>query len=132
MSKGDWTMNRRILVAVTAATAAALIPVAASADTCSNVSRAPAACGFTCSGPVIVGNWVWLPSIPGYGGPAVWGKAPPGAPESVAFGFPGANGNYQNTRVTGNQSMLDNSATCTKPPGSNNRQTTNGIQTGCL
>jgi hypothetical protein len=129
MSKGDWTMNRRILVAVTAATAAALIPVAASADTCSNVSRAPAACGFTCSGPVIVGNWVWLPSI---GVPApVWGKAPPGAPDSVAFGLPGANGNYQNTRVTGNQSMLDNSATCTKP-GTNNRQTSNGIQSGCL
>jgi hypothetical protein len=129
MSKGDWTMNRRILVAVTAATAAALIPVAASADSCSNVSRAPAACGFTCSGPVIVGNWVWLPSI---GVPApVWGNAPPGAPDSVAFGFPGANGNYQNTRVTGNQSMLDNSATCTKP-GTNNRQTSNGIQSGCL
>jgi hypothetical protein len=124
-------MNRRVLLAVTAATAAALIPVAASADSCSNVSRAPAACGFTCSGPVIVGNWVWLPSVAGPEAPPVWGMAPPGAPDSVLFGLPGANGNYQNTRVTGNQSMLDNSATCTKP-GTNNRQTTNGIQTGCV
>jgi hypothetical protein len=71
---------------------------------------------------------VWLPSI---GVPEqAWGFAPPGGPDSVADQFPGANGNYQNTAVTGNQSLLDNSAICagTVPA----RQTTNGIQSGCL
>jgi hypothetical protein len=121
-------MNRRIVVAACAAVAAALIPVAASADSCSNVSRAPAACGTTCTnGPVVKGNWVWLPSI---GVPlARWGFAPPGAPDSVLFGMPGAHGNYQNTRVTGNQSLLDNSASC--KTGGSNRQTSHGIQSGC-
>jgi hypothetical protein len=122
-------VNRRLLITAALAVAAALLPVAASADSCANFSRAPAPCGFSCQGPVIEGNWVWLPSV---GAPiAAWGFAPPGAVDSVLFGFPGANGNYQNTRVTGNQSLLDNSATCRKP-GTNNRQTTNGIQSGCL
>jgi hypothetical protein len=122
-------MYRRMLIAASLAAAAALLPIAASADSCGNVSRAPAPCGFTCPGPVIEGNWVWLPSI---GVPVPqWGFAPPGGPDSVNFGFPGANGNYQNTQVTGNQSLLDNSATCSKP-GTDNRQTSNGIQSGCL
>ena len=121
-------MYRRIFVAASVAAAAALIPIAASADSCANVSRAPAACGSTCAGPVIQGNWVWLPSI-GVPVPG-WGFATPGGPDSISFGFPGANGNYQNIQVTGNQSLLDNSATCTKP-GTNNRQTGHGIQSGC-
>jgi hypothetical protein len=79
---------------------------------------------------VIVGNWVWLPSL-STENPPLWGMAPPGAFDSVTFGLPGANGNYQNTQVTGNQSMLDNSATCTKP-GTNSRQTSHGIQSGCV
>jgi hypothetical protein len=84
----------------------------------------------SCSAPVVNGNWVWLPSIDPTA-PAMWGFAPPGAPDSVNFGLPGAHGNYQNTAVTGNQSLLDNSANC--PPGSNTaRQTTHGIQSGCL
>jgi hypothetical protein len=88
---------------------------AALADDCANVSRAPASCGFTCSAPVIEGNWVWLPSI-GVPFPA-WGFAPPGGPDSVANGFPGANGNYTNGQaedllgVAGHHS----SAVCSTP-----------------
>jgi hypothetical protein len=123
-------MFRRISVAAVLAAAAALLPIVASADSCGNVSRAPAPCGFTCPGPVIEGNWIWLPSV-STNLPPIWGFAPPGGPDSVLFGLPGANGNYQNTQVTGNQSLLDNSATCRKP-GTNNRQTSHGIQSGCL
>jgi len=93
------------------------------ADSCSNVSRAaPAPTG---PGPVIKGNWVWLPSI---GVPVEgWGFAPPGALDSTLFGFPGANGNYTNGATS---SLLGMSANC--PPGANtNRQTTQGIQSGC-
>ena len=62
------------------------------ADSCSNVSRA--APTSTDGGPIIKGNWIWLPSI---GVPVgAWGFAPPGAADSTAFGFPGANGNYSN------------------------------------
>jgi hypothetical protein len=107
------------------AVAALALPAAAVADSCSNVSRAPAPCGFTCTGPVIDGNWVWLPSI---GVPvAAWGFAPPGAADSTGFGFPGANGNYTNGQTS---SLLGMSHNC--PPGSNtNRQTAHGIQSGC-
>jgi hypothetical protein len=119
---------RKILVAAAVSVGVLAIPATAFADSCANVSRAPAACGMSCTSPVIEGNWVWLPSI---GAPHPgWGFAPPGAPDSVNFGLPGANGNYQNTAVTGNQSLLDNSANC--PPGSNTaRQTSHGIQSGC-
>jgi hypothetical protein len=122
------TRRAKLTAALAAAAAAAILPIAASADSCANVSRAPAPCGFSCPAPVIEGNWVWLPSI-GVPVPG-WGFAPPGAPDSVAFGFPGSSGNYQNTQVTGNQSLLDNSATCAKP-GTDSRQTTHGIQSGC-
>jgi hypothetical protein len=105
---------------------------AALADSCSNVSRGgPIPTG---DGVITKGNWVWLPSLAIVGEPGLpplWGFAAPGRLDSELLQMPGANGNYQNTRVTGNQSMLDNSATCTKP-GTNNRQTTNGIQSGCL
>src|SRR5215469_6224632 len=101
------------------------IPALAAADSCANVSRAPAACGMDCSGPVIEGNWVWLPSV-GVDFPA-WGFAPPGAADSVNDGFPGANGNYTNGQAS---SLLGMSNNC--PPGNNtNRQTTSGIQSGC-
>jgi hypothetical protein len=80
---------------------------------------------MTCAGPVIEGNWVWLPSI-GVPDPA-WGFAPPGAADSVAFGFPGANGNYTNGATS---SLLGNSAICNG--GAAARQTTHGIQTGCV
>jgi len=94
------------------------------ADSCSNVSRA--APSPTGPGPVIKGNWVWLPSLD-LSLPAVWGFAPPGTAASKGFGFPGANGNYTNAQTS---SLLGMSANC--PPGSNaNRQTSHGIQSGC-
>jgi hypothetical protein len=116
---------RRAILAAIAVIAMLALTGAAYADSCSNVSRAPAACGFTCTGPVIDGNWVWLPSI-GVPVPA-WGFAPPGGADSTAFGFPGANGNYTNGQTS---SLLGMSHNC--PPGSNtNRQTAHGIQSGC-
>jgi hypothetical protein len=115
---------RRILVIFSAVLLSfALSAQVAFADSCSNVSRAaPSPAG---PGPVIKGNWVWLPSI---GVPIdAWGFAPPGAFDSTAFGFPGANGNYTNGQTS---SLLGMSANC--PPGSNlSRQTDHGIQSGC-
>jgi hypothetical protein len=113
------------LIAPLAAVAALAIPAAAVADSCANVSRATAPCGLTCDGPVIDGNWVWLPSI---GVPvAGWGFAPPGGPDSTQFGLPGANGNYTNGQTS---SLLGMSNNC--PPGNNtNRQQDHGIQSGC-
>ncbi len=92
------------------------------ADSCANESRAAPAPG---PGPIVKGNWVWLPSI---GVPfAAWGFAPPGTIDSTLFNFPGANGNYTNGQTS---SLLGMSANC--PPGANaNRQTTHGIQSGC-
>ena len=120
---------RKVLVAAAVTVGVLAIPATAYADSCANVSRAPAACGTSCPGPVTKGNWVWLPSVDPTA-PPIWGFAPPGAPDSVNFGLPGASGNYQNTAVTGNQSLLDNSANC--PPGANTaRQTAHGIQSGC-
>ena|SRR5438876_6384079 len=97
---------------------------AALADSCDNTSRA--APDVTGPGPIIKGNWVWLPSLdPRL--PASWGFAPPGTFDSTTFGFPGANGNYTNGQTA---SLLGMSANC--PPGSNpNRQTDHGIQSGC-
>jgi hypothetical protein len=96
---------------------------AALADSCENTSRAAPT---TTGGPIIKGNWVWLPSI---GVPLnSWGFAPPGTFDSTAFGFPGANGNYTNGQTS---SLLGVSANC--PAGANaNRQTANGIQSGCF
>jgi hypothetical protein len=93
------------------------------ADSCANVSRAPADCGWSCPGPVIEGNWVWLPSIsvPVY----AWGFAPPGAADSTQFGFPGANGNYTNGFT---DSLLGHSAYCLKGV---NQQKSHGIVSGC-
>ena len=118
-------MGRFARLAVTA-TAALLIAVpAALADSCGNLSRAPAACGTACtSGPIIEGNWVWLPSVEP-GAPPIWGFNPPGAPESV-LGFPDANGNHAG------DSLLDMSALCNGNGNATNaRQSTNGIQSGC-
>ena len=107
------------------------VPAVAAADSCANFSRAPAACGTSCtSGPVIVGNWVWLPSVDPSAPPA-WGFAPPGAADSTAIGFPGANGNYTNGQTS---SLLGMSAICTgngNGNGQDARQGSNGIQSGC-
>jgi hypothetical protein len=98
-------------------------PAAAVADSCANVSRAAPHDPTTVS----KGNWVWLPSIdPSL--PPVWGFAPPGSPDSTAFGLPGANGNYTNGQTS---SLLGMSNNC--PPGNNSaRQTSHGIQSGCV
>lgn len=120
-------MNRIRIVAAAAAAAAALaIPATAFADSCANVSRAPAPCGFTCPGPVIEGNWVWLPSIGVHF--AAWGFAPPGTIDSVTFGFPGANGNYTNGFSS---SLLGRSVHCLPSGDPSSRQTSHGIQSGC-
>jgi hypothetical protein len=116
---------KRLLIGAIAAAALAL-PAAAVADSCANVSRAPAACGFDCSGPVIDGNWVWLPSI-GVPFPA-WGFAPPGADDSVTNGLPGANGNYTNGQTS---SLLGVSVHCDPAGDPSSRQQSHGIQTGC-
>ena len=99
---------------------------AALADSCDNTSRA--APNATGPGPIIKGNWVWLPSLGFPGLPEAWGFAPPGTLDSTLFGFPGANGNYTNGQTS---SLLGMSANC--PPGANaNRQTDHGIQSGCV
>ena len=121
-------MRLKPFMVTLAAVAALAVPAAAVADSCANVSRAPAPCGMNCTaGPVIDGNWVWLPSI-GVPFPA-WGFAPPGAADSTAFGFPGANGNYTNGQT---ESLLGVSAVC---KGAGNaqaaRQQDHGIQSGC-
>jgi hypothetical protein len=117
---------RRLLIGLMAAFAL-IIPAAAVADSCANVSRAAPACSPSCSGPVVEGNWVWLPSI---GVPIVaWGFAPPGAADSVGFGLPGANGNYTNGQTS---SLLGMSAVCNGGGNAQNaRQGSNGIQSGC-
>ena len=106
--------------------AALALPAAAAADSCANVSRAAPACDMSCTGPVIDGNWVWLPSI-GVGFPA-WGFAPPGAADSVDKGFPGANGNYTNGQAS---SLLGMSVHCDPVGDPSNRQQAHGIQSGC-
>ena len=119
-------MRMRTLWGAAAATSALLlVGAAANADDCANVSRAPAACGWSCPGPVTQGNWVWLPSIgvPEY----AWGFATPGSLPSQGLGFPGANGNYLN-QAGGFSWLLENSL-CVN--GNTARQTTNGIQSGC-
>lgn len=119
---------RRLLVGVAALLAAgALSASVAYADSCANVSRAPAACGMNCTAPVVEGNWVWLPSV-GVPVPA-WGFAPPGRADSVALGLPGANGNYTNGQTS---SLLGMSAVCSGNGNAQNaRQTDHGIQSGC-
>ncbi len=106
--------------------AAMALPMTAFADSCANVSRAAPTNYVPGSGPLIEGNWVWLPSI-GVPFPA-WGFAPPGTPDSALF--PGANGNYTNGQTW---SLLGMSAICQQRSGGvANRQITNGIQSGCV
>lgn len=100
------------------------------ADSCANVSRAPASCGFTCTKVVSQGNWVWLPSLTNIGIPAeelppFWGFMPPGATDSQMLGAPGAHGNYQNGF---SESLLGHSAYCLKGV---NLTKSHGIVSGC-
>jgi hypothetical protein len=119
-------MRRLQMLAAGAVVAGVLaVPGMAFADSCANVSRAPASCGTSCTSPVIQGNWVWLPSVNPQA-PAAWLFAPPGAADSVQFGFPGANGNYTNGQTS---SLLGLSAICSG--GATARQQSHGIQTRC-
>lgn len=118
-------MRRLIIAVVTLFVVAALTASAAFADSCANVSRAPAACGMSCTAPVTDGHWVWLPSI-GVPEPA-WGFATPGTEDAARLGFP--NGNYTNGQTI---SLLGVSAVCQgKGNAQDARQTDHGIQSGC-
>lgn len=116
--------KKSLMVAGTTA-ALMLVGSAAFADDCLNVSRAPAACGWTCPAPVIAGNWVWLPSIgvPEY----AWGFGTPGSAISQQVQLPGSSGNYLNDR--GGDSWLLGNSICVN--GNTARQTTSGVQSGC-
>jgi hypothetical protein len=97
-------------------------------SSCANVSRPPASCGFTCTTVVTDGNWVWLPSLANIGLqglPPFWGFIPPGTPDSVQIGAPGANGNYTNGFTL---SLLGHSAYCLKDV---NQAKSHGIVSGC-
>ncbi|MDP9245359.1 MAG: hypothetical protein M3O64_01790 [Chloroflexota bacterium] len=117
-------MRRIAIIFSTVLVSLAISAQVAFADTCANFSRAaPTPTG---PGPIIKGNWAWLPSVEP-GAPDAWGFAPPGSAISIFAGLPGANGNYTNGATS---SLLGMSANC--PPGANaNRQTTQGIQSFC-
>jgi hypothetical protein len=116
-------MRRRALGIILGGLLALALSGTALADSCANVSRAPAPCGWSCQGPVVEGNWVWLPSIGQ--DEFAWGFAPPGGPDSTGFGFPGANGNYQNGFSAW---LLGHSAYCLKGV---NTDKSHGIVSGC-
>ncbi|TAP45522.1 hypothetical protein [Arthrobacter sp. S39] len=86
-------MFRKSIAAAGLAAAFMFIPATANALDCINVSRPPAACGAVCTdGPILNGNWGWLPSVfPG--APEVWAFVPPGTVQD--FGLPGEKGNFQ-------------------------------------
>lgn len=116
-------MRRGVLGVVGGVVLALTLAGVTLADSCANVSRAPADCGWNCSAPVIEGNWVWLPSVDV--GEYAWGFAPPGAFDSQQNGFPGANGNYLNGFSS---SLLGHSAYCLKGV---NQDKSHGIVSGC-
>ena len=80
-------MFKKSLAAAGLVVAFVFIPTAAQALDCINVSKPPAECGAVCTdGPIIHGNWAWLPSVfPG--ALEVWAFVPPGTVEEV--GLPG-------------------------------------------
>ena len=119
-------MFRKTFTAAGLAAAFMFVPAAANALDCTNVSRPPAACGAVCTdGPILNGNWAWLPSVfPG--APEAWVFVPPGSLKNIDPTAPiGQKGNYQN----GEGSALLVNAICDSQ-GSVlvNRQTDHGIQ----
>lgn len=121
-------MRRRALSSALGLLLALGLAGTALADSCANVSRAPAPCGATCDHVVVEGNWIWLPSLVNIGitdVPYAWGFAPPGAFDSQVLGTPGANGNYQNGFSS---SLLGHSAYCLKGV---NHDKSHGIVSGC-
>jgi hypothetical protein len=123
-------MRHRTLGVVIGSLMALLLVGSVLADSCANVSRAPAPCGFSCTTVVMEGNWIWLPSLTNIGVPAdqlppFWGFAPPGGFDSVFIGAPGANGNYQNGF---SEWLLGHSAYCLKGV---NAEKSHGIVSHC-
>ncbi len=120
-------MKLRIAGSVLGLVMALGIAGTALADDCANVSRATPSNISADSGPVIRGNWVYLPSVDP-SAPPIWGFITPGTDLS-AFGItqPDANGNYTNGKTV---ALLGVSANC-QNPGGTSRQTSNGIQSGC-
>lgn len=123
MRRALFLPRRRVLGVMVGALLSLMVAGTALADSCANLNRAPAPCGFSCTGPVVEGNWVWLPSI-GVNAP-FWGFAPPGGTDSTLFGFPGASGNYQNGF---SESLLGHSAYCLDGV---NADKSHGIVSGC-
>lgn len=121
-------MLKKLLIGFGLGATIVAVPATAFADNCSNVSRpAPACWPTSCNGPVIEGNWVWLPSI-GVPEP-FWGFSPPGTPEAI-----NPNGNYQNNQGTSTW-LLAKTPYCQTGglvnPGATPRTYTHGIQSGC-
>ncbi len=116
-------MFKKSLITVGIAAGLIFMPAAAYALDCSNVSRPPAECGSNCTnGPIIKGNWAWLPSVfPG--APEVWTFVPPGTVQG--FGIPGESGNYQNGE---GYALLVNAICDSRGAVLVSRQTEHGIQ----
>lgn len=116
-------MFKKSLMTAGIAAALVLIPTAAYALDCTNVSRPPAECGSNCTdGPILKGNWAWLPSVfPG--AEEVWAFVPPGTVQD--FGIPGENGNFQSGEGF---ALLVNAICDSQGSVLVNRQTEHGIQ----
>ncbi|HSP75213.1 MAG TPA: hypothetical protein VLO31_03235 [Cryobacterium sp.] len=114
-------MLKKSLIAAALAAAFVLVPTAAQALDCTNLSRPPADCGSDCTaGPVIKGNWAWLPSVfPG--APQNWVFVPPG----TIPGLPGEKGNFQSGD---GYALLVNAICDSEGSVLASRQTTQGIQ----
>jgi hypothetical protein len=114
-------MLKKALAAAGLVAAFVLVPTAASALDCINVSKPPAACGAVCTdGPIIHGNWAWLPSVfPG--APEAWAFVPPGTVPGLA----GEKGNFQNGD---GYALLVNAICDSQGSVQVNRQTEHGIQ----
>lgn len=116
-------MFKKSLLAIGLAAGFVLVPTAAQALDCINVSRPPAACGSVCTdAPIITGNWVWLPSVfPG--APAVWAFIPPGTVQGL--GVAGEKGNFQSGE---GHALLVNAICDSHGSVLVSRQTEHGIQ----
>ncbi|WP_332760752.1 hypothetical protein [Pseudarthrobacter sp.] len=121
-------MFKKSLAAAGLAAAFVFVPTAANALDCVNVSRPPAACGADCTeGPVINGNWAWLPSV--FPGAAeVWAFVPPGSLRELDPTAPiGQKGNFQNGE---GYALLVNAICDSHGSVLMHRQTDHGIQLG--
>lgn len=119
-------MFRKSLAAAGLAAAFMFIPATANALDCTNVSRPPEPCGAVCpGGPIIKGNWAWLPSVfPG--APEAWAFVPPGSLKVLEpTAQIGQKGNFQNGE---GYALLVNAICDSNGSVLVNRQTDHGIQ----